>query len=268
MKRRTVRGLFLLCMVLMFTLVGCGPEKEKKDTSYQKIKDKGELILGFDDNYPPMGFTTADGSYTGFDIDMAKEVCKRLNLKLKLQPIMWDEKEKDLEDGTIDCVWCGLSVNEERRASMTLSGMYMDNEQIFVVNKGSSYKSVKDLEGKIVGTQSGSSTETTLKSATNLPKFELITEKEYVDLFQMMEEGKIDSVFIDSVLAYYYISENNKQYYVLPAVFDTEGFAIGFRKGDESLRDEIQKTLSEMRADGTLAKISTEWFGTDVTTVQ
>ncbi len=82
------------------------------------------------------------------------------------------------------------------------------------------------------------------------------------------ESGEIDAIAIDSILAYYYINETGKDYYILSEVLESEDIAIGFRKCDTDLRDKIQEILDEMSEDGTLAEISTRWFGADVTTVK
>ena len=268
MTGRSSGALLTVTVILVLFLTGCSGEEKSSDASLTKVLEKGELVLGFDAEFPPMGFIDEDGNYTGFDLDLAKEVCARLGVTLTPHPINWEDKEKDLNEGRIDCIWNGLSVNSERQESMNLSDSYMENELIFVVNKGSSFKTVDDLKGKKVGTQSGSSTETALEESEIYPDINVVKAGDNVELFSMMENNEIDSVFLDSIFAYYYIAENNKDYYVLPSVMDTEEIAIGFRKGDQALRDEVQKKLSEMKADGTLAKISEKWFGTDVTIIK
>ena len=267
---RYPRILLVLIAVFMTacSFTGCGSSEVISDESYKKITDKGELVLGFDDNFPPMGFKDESGNYVGFDIDVARETCKRLGVDLKLQPINWDEKEKDLNEGRIDCIWNGLSVNSDRQESMNLSEPYMENQLVFVVRKDSACKTTDDLKGKTVGTQAGSSTEAALSSASGIPEIKTELADDNVKLFDMLDENMIDAVFLDSIVAYYYIAENNKDYYVLPTVLDNEDFAIGFRKDDQVLRDVVQKMLHEMKEDGTLARISTEWFGTDVTIVK
>ena len=269
MKPKKMIGILTVCLLVPLLSAGCNKSEDTvKDTSLTNIINKRELILGFDDNFPPMGFVGDDGNYVGFDIDLAREVCSRLGVQLKLQPIVWDNKEEYLNDGRIGCIWNGLSINEERKQIMNLSDPYMENETVFVVKKDSSVRTVDDLEGKTVGTQAGSSTESTLSSSDKVPKINMITADDNVKLFDMMEAGEIDSVFIDSIVAYYYISEHNKDYFVLPTVLENEDFAIGFRKGDDALRNVVQKTLHEMKEDGTLSQISTKWFGTDVTLVK
>ncbi len=238
------------------------------DQSLQNILDKGELVLGLDASFPPMGFTDENNEIIGFDIDVAQEVCNRMGVELVKQPINWDTKEEDLKVGKIDCIWNGMSINPARAEAMNLSDPYMKNEMIFVVPADSEVKSMDDLEGKTVGVQTGSTAQEILEA---WDKFDTITEsplEENVTALSQMELGFSDAVFLDSVVANYFITSNNKDYVVLDGNLEAEEYAIGFRKEDQALRDEVQKTLSEMKADGALGEISTKWFGSDVTTVQ
>ncbi len=238
------------------------------DASLQNILDKGELVLGLDASFPPMGFTDESNEIVGFDIDVAEEVCARMGVELVKQPINWDTKEEDLKVGKIDCIWNGLSINPARAEAMNLSDPYMKNEMIFVVPVDSEIKSMDDLEGKTIGVQTGSTAQEILEA---WDKFDTITEsplEENVTALNQMELGFSDAVFLDSVVANYFITSNDKDYVVLEGNLEAEEYAIGFRKEDQALRDEVQKTLSEMKADGKLGEISTKWFGSDVTTVE
>ena len=106
-----------------------------------------------------MGFRNENNEIVGFDIDVAKEVAKRLGVELKLQPISWSAKEQELNSYNIDCIWNGMSVNEEREKAMCLSLPYLENNMSFVVKKDSNINSLEDLKGKKIGVQSGSTAE-------------------------------------------------------------------------------------------------------------
>ncbi|MBR2284407.1 MAG: amino acid ABC transporter substrate-binding protein [Ruminococcus sp.] len=239
-----------------------------EDDSLQLVLDKGQLILGLDASFPPMGFTDESNEIIGFDIDVAQEVCDRMGVELVKQPINWDTKEQDLNVGRIDCIWNGMSINASRQEQMNLSDPYMKNEMIFVVPGGSEIKSMDDLSGKTIGVQSGSTAQEILEG---WDKFSEITEsplEDNVEALRQMELGFSDAVFLDSVVANYFITSNDKDYIVLDGNLEAEEYAIGFRKEDQALRDKVQETLSGMKADGKLGEISTKWFGSDVTTVQ
>ena len=230
--------------------------------------DSKQLILGLDASFPPMGFTDENNEIVGFDIDVAQEVCNRMGVELVKRPINWDTKEQDLNVGTIDCIWNGMSINASRQEAMNLSDPYMKNEMIFVVPAGSSVKSMDDLSGKTIGVQSGSSAQEILEGWDKYSEITATPLEDNVEALRQMELGFSDAVFLDSVVANYFITSNNKDYVVLDGNLEAEEYAIGFRKGDQALRDKVQETLSAMKADGSLGEISTKWFGSDVTTVK
>ena len=185
-------------------LVGCGKKEEKKkaDNSLKDVQSKKELILGLDASFPPMGFTDKKQNIVGFDIDLAKEVTKRMGIKLKLQPINWDSKEQELDTGKIDCIWNGLTVSPDRKKVMLCSESYMDNHQVLVVPAKSKIKSLKDVKKQTVGVQKGSTAADAvdstkeLKDADNADEFkikgELLTSYIY-----MIEKG-MESVEVDN----------------------------------------------------------------------
>lgn len=239
-----------------------------EDNSLQKVLDEKKLVLGLDASFPPMGFTDESNEIIGFDIDVAQEVCDRLGVELIKQPINWDTKEEDLKVGKIDCIWNGMSINPARAEAMNLSDPYMKNEMIFVVPANSDIKSMDDLSGKTVGVQTGSTAQEILEAADLYKDITETPLEDNVTALNQMELGFSDAVFLDSVVANYFITSNNKDYVILDGNLESEEYAIGFRKEDQALRDEVQKTLSEMKADGKLGEISTKWFGSDVTTVK
>ena len=198
---------------------------------------------------------------------MGAEVCKRMGVGLKLQPISWEAKEQELNSGNIDCIWNGMSVNAEREAAMTLSEPYMENSMVLVVLKNSGYTSADNLKGKKIGVQSGSTAEQILEESDFYKQIgKEVSYSDNITAFMDLEIGQIDAVFVDEVLANYYITSKDKDYVVLnDGMSYKEEYAIGFRKGDTELKDKIQEVLGDMKKDGSLAEISTKWFGKDVT---
>ena len=239
-----------------------------EDESLQKVLDKKQLVLGLDASFPPMGFTDESNEIIGFDIDVAQEVCDRMGVELVKQPINWDTKEQDLNVGRIDCIWNGMSINASRQEAMNLSDAYMKNEMIFVVPAKSEIKSMDDLSGKTVGVQSGSTAQEILEGWDKYTEITASPLEDNVEALRQMELGFSDAVFLDSVVANYFITSNDKDYEILPGNLESEEYAIGFRKNDQKLRDEVQSTLSAMKKDGKLGEISEKWFGSDVTTVE
>lgn len=228
----------------------------------------GTLIVGFDQDFPPMGFVGDNGEYTGFDLDLAKEVASRLGLEYKAQPIAWDSKDMELESGNIDCIWNGFTITG-REDDYTWTTPYMANKQVFVVANDSDIKSQADLAGKVVEVQADSSAEAALKENQDLANTfgQLLTTPDYNTAFMDLEQGAVDAVAMDVIVAGYQIKQRNADFKILDDSLSEEEYGVGFKKGNTGLRDKVQGALEEMAADGTLAKISDEWFGEDVTTI-
>ena len=284
MKKRLLSAVMASAMVL--SLAACGGAKtettaaettaEKKeetttaDTTAAETAEAagGTLIVGFDQDFPPMGFVGDNGEYTGFDLDLAKEVASRLGLEYRAQPIAWDSKDMELESGNIDCIWNGFTITG-REDDYTWTTPYMANKQVFVVANDSDIKSQADLAGKVVEVQADSSAEAALKENQDLANTfgQLLTTPDYNTAFMDLEQGAVDAVAMDVIVAGYQIKQRNADFKILDDSLSEEEYGVGFKKGNTELRDKVQGALEEMAADGTLAKISDEWFGEDVTTI-
>ena len=284
MKKRLLSVVMASAMVL--SLAACGGAKTETtaaETTAEKKEETttagttaaetaeaagGTLIVGFDQDFPPMGFVGDNGEYTGFDLDLAKEVASRLGLEYKAQPIAWDSKDMELESGNIDCIWNGFTITG-REDDYTWTTPYMANKQVFVVANDSDIKSQADLAGKVVEVQADSSAEAALKENQDLANTfgQLLTTPDYNTAFMDLEQGAVDAVAMDVIVAGYQIKQRNADFKILDDSLSEEEYGIGFKKGNTELRDKVQGALEEMAADGTLAKISDEWFGEDVTTI-
>ena len=242
------------------------------DTSTEAAKTAadagGTLIVGFDQDFPPMGFIGNDGEFTGCDLELAQEVAKRLGLEYKPQPIAWDAKDMELEAGNIDCIWNGFTMTG-REDDYAWTEAYMANTQVFVVAKDSGIASQADLAGKVVECQVDSSAEAALKEVPDLTATfkDLLTTADYNTAFMDLEQGAVDAIAMDVIVAGYQIQQRNADFVILDDSLSAEEYGVGFKKDNTELRDKVQKTLEEMAADGTLKGISEKWFGEDVTTI-
>lgn len=238
------------------------------EAGMETVAAGGTFTVGFDQDFPPMGYIGDDGEYTGFDLTLAKEVATRLGLEFVPQPIAWDSKDMELESGNIDCIWNGFTMNG-REDNYTWTEAYMNNEQVFVVLADSDLQMVSDLTGKVVAVQVDSSAEAALKDDPGLvAKFgTLQTVPDYNTALQDLQMGAVDAVAMDSIVAGFQIEQRGDGFRWLDETLSAEQYGVGFKKGNTELRDQVQKTLEEMAADGTLAKISEEWFSKDITTI-
>ena len=283
MKKRFVSA--ALAAVMALSMTGCGSsnsaaettaadteaaESQAEETTAEEAKttDSGTLIVGFDQDFPPMGFVGDDGEYTGFDLELAQEVAKRLGLEYKAQPIAWDSKDMELESGNIDCIWNGFTMTG-REDDYTWTEPYMANQQVFVVANDSDINSQADLAGKIVEVQADSSAEAALKEAPELTATfkELLTTADYNTAFMDLEQGAVDAIAMDVIVAGYQIQQRNADFKILDDSLSEEEYGVGFKKGNTELRDKVQSTLEEMAEDGTLQEVSEKWFSKDVTTI-
>lgn len=290
--KRSLAVLLVLAMALA-ALAGCGKKEddsqdvagdvtteaqagneettgaEGEDDSLQYILDKGEFILGLDDAFPPMGFSNDDQEIVGFDIDVAAKVCEKLGVELVLQPVSWDAKEQELATKNIDCIWNGLTVNEDRLNNMNMSKSYMKNTQVAVVLADSEIQTLADLAGKTVVVQNGS---TAVDAVEADPEFndslgDLVLVSDNVKAMMDLEIKGSDCVIMDEVVARYYMNleANQGKFRILDEKLADEEYAIAFRKGDDALTDKVNEIIDGLKADGTISEIAETWFGSDET---
>jgi polar amino acid transport system substrate-binding protein len=225
--------------------------------------DESTFIVGFDAEFPPYGFKDNSGNYTGFDLDLAKEVCERNNWTFKAQPIDWDAKDAELDSGSIDCIWNGFTI-DGRENDYLWSDPYFDNKQVFVVKSDSGISSIDDLSGKTVETQKDSSALAALQgdNKTIADKFGTLTEvADYNTAFMDLESGACQAVAMDIGVAEYDIKNKNQSdaFSILDKEITTEKYGVGFKKGNTDLKDKVQSTLDEMFKDGTVVKIAEKY---------
>ena len=229
-------------------------------------KTDGTFTVGFDQDFPPMGFVGDDGEFTGFDLEMAAEVAKRLNLTIAYQPIAWDAKDMELDAGTIDCIWNGFTMNG-REDEYAWTEPYVDNSQVFVVKEDSGIATFDDLAGKSVAVQTDSSAEAALKEDDNKElkdSFkELVVVSDYNTAFMNLDSNAVEAIAMDIGVAKYQMESRDGKYKILDNVLSAEQYAVGFAKNNTELRDKVQKTLDEMREDGKFAEIAEKWDLTD-----
>lgn len=244
-------------------LVGCGTDNSSQ--AEQKLPDK--IVIGLDDNFPPMGFRDESGNLVGFDIDLAQEASKRLGIPVEFKPIDWDSKEAALKSKQVDLLWNGLTITDERAQQIAFSKPYMHNQQLLVVRNDSPITNREGLAGKILGTQEGSSSINALEKNMDFQKSLSEVKKygDFVNAFMDLEIGRIDGVFVDSVVGRYYMTKKPGQFKVIDDKMGDEQFGVGLRKDDNLLRDKLNDVLKQMSEDGTMTKLSQKWFNEDIT---
>lgn len=257
---------FLSIMLVAILVAGCGGSDNKpKDAPKETAKAK-KIVIGLDDNFPPMGFRDKDGKLTGFDIEMAQEAAKRMGVEAEFKPIDWASKEAELTSKRVDMLWNGLTITEKRKEVIAFTNPYMENRQVVIVKADSPIKKLADLSGKTVGTQDGSTSIDALEKNPDLLKSfkDLKKYGDFIATLLDLDSGRLDAVVIDEIVGRYYTAMKPGQYVVLEENLGTEEFGVGLRKEDKELLQNLQKAFDEMKKDGASGKISEKWFGSNV----
>ncbi|WP_425806271.1 transporter substrate-binding domain-containing protein [Desulfitobacterium sp. Sab5] len=245
-------------------LAGCGSAGSTASAPANTAPQK--IVVGLDDNFPPMGFRDEKNNLVGFDIDLATEAAKRLGMQVEFKPIDWNSKEVELNSKKIDVLWNGLTITEERKKNIAFTKAYMENRQIIVVLPNSDIKTKANLAGKTVGVQDGSSSVDALNNdAATLKTFkELKKYSDNVNALLDLKAGRVDAVVVDEIVGRYYTNKKPGEYTILSDNFGSEEYGVGLRKDDTQLLEKIQKALDDMKKDGKAAEISQKWFGENI----
>ncbi len=260
------------------TLAACGSGAEAQDTANAgetaqagggeaaagdtaAAGERKTFTVGFDAEFPPYGYMDEDGNYTGFDLDLAKEVCARNGWEFVAQPVDWDSKDMELNSGSIDCIWNGFTM-QGREDAYTWSVPYVDNSQVFVVPADAGIASQADLAGKVVGVQKDSSALAALDGDAKELAVTFADLQQYGDYnvaFMDLEQGAIDALAIDIGVANYQLSSRGDAFVILEERLASEQYGIGFKLGNEELKNQVEATLLEMVQDGKFMEIAEKY---------
>lgn len=266
----------ILSAVLMlgaFAMVGCGDSKQAEDknnsdlTGWAYIEDKGEMIIGLDDTFAPMGFRDEEGNLIGFDIDLANAVGEELGVKMTFKPIDWDAKEMELKSKRIDCIWNGMSVTDDRMEKMALTDKYINNKIIVMAKDGTvKVEKAEDLAQYNVGTQADSSALEVLKTNEAYDTYadKISDYKTYDEAIMDMQAGRIDCIAVDQVLGEYKNSKLEKKMIVCDYDFGDDFYAIGCRAEDKDVAAKLTEALGAVIESGKAEEISNKWFGRNI----
>ena len=236
----------LMTCAVMFT--SCGEE---------------EFIIGMT-LFEPMNYYHDEGNLIGFETEFAEAVCEKLGYKAKFQEINWDAKETELNSGAIDCIWNGMTITDERKENMGISNPYMENKQVLVVKaeNAEKYADAAALADAAIVAEAGSAGETVAKTAEEFANSKYTAVSAQATALLEVKSGTADGAIIDYVASIGMIGEGTD--YADLVVVDAHSFAeeeygIAFRKGDKELREEFQKAIDELMADGTIEKIAKKY---------
>lgn len=263
-----MKKLSAVLLMSAVVLAACGKKDEPAPVAAAPAPAAipAKIVVGLDDNFPPMGFRNDKNELVGFDIDLAREAAKRLGTDVEFKAIDWGSKEAELNGKRVDVLWNGLTITEERRKNIGFTAPYMENHQIIVVAAESPVQAKTDLVGRVVGAQEGSSAVDAIKKETDVAASfkELKTFGDNVTALMDLGIGRLDAVVVDEVVGRYYVAKRPQEFRVLEDTFGTEEYGVGVRKEDTELLKKLDETLNAMKQDGSAGTISTQWFGADI----
>jgi polar amino acid transport system substrate-binding protein len=228
----------------------------QSDLAY--IQDKGNMIIGYT-VYEPMNYTDENGEFTGFDTELARAVCEKLGVEPQFQEIVWETKEVELSAGTIDCIWNGLTIDEDRKANMAVTDPYVVNAQVVVMLEDNDYTDTSSLADKTVCAEQGSAGQTTIEGDENLSQATYVPKSVQTDCLMEVASGNCDAAVLDITLAQAMIGEGTDyDNLVIVDQLAEEYYGVAFRKGSD-VCDKVNEIFAEMRADGTMQALADEY---------
>jgi len=217
----------------------------------------GKLTISTNAAFPPYEMTTDDGSFEGIDVEIAGAIADKLGLELQIDDMDFDASLLAVQQGKSDMVMAGVTVNEERLAVMDFSDSYATGIQVVIVPEDSDITSIDDLEGKLIGTQRGT---TGYLYCSDTPENggygedAVVAYDDGLTAVQALMNGQVDCVVIDNAPAQSFV-ESNPGLKILDTEFAVEDYAIGVNKGNTALLDAINTALAELTEDGTIQAI-------------
>ncbi len=266
MKRTMTMLLALLLLAALLT--GCGSKSDttsESDLAY--VQDKGTLVVGITD-FEPMDYQSDDGSWIGFDADMAKAFAESLGVSVEFVEIDWDNKILELDSRSIDCVWNGMTLTDEVTSAMSCSNAYCNNYQVVVVpaDKAAQYQTAADCAGLSFAVESGSAGQAELDKLG----YAYTEVKDQATALMEVAAGTSDAAVIDALMAGAMVGEGTGyaglSYTVGLNEDDGEQYGVGFRKGSE-LAEKLNEFFAASYADGSM-QTTAETYGIQAALVE
>lgn len=258
-------GILLLMLIMVFALAACGntgedsaadQSQDESDLAY--VQGNGKLIIGYTD-YAPMNYTDESGDFTGFDTELARLICDKLDLEPEFVEINWDTKEVELNAKSIDCIWNGLTIDPERKEMMEITNPYVKNAQVIVMKEDTVYEDTRSLIDKIITAEQGSAGEDTINGDDNLNQASYVPKTLQTESLMEVKAGTADAAVLDLTLAKTMTGEGTSyDDVIIVDHLDEEDYGVAFRKGSD-IAEEVNKIFDELIADGTMVALAEKY---------
>ncbi|MCP3764924.1 amino acid ABC transporter substrate-binding protein [Domibacillus sp. A3M-37] len=270
MKKLT---LTVFTLILLLALAACGgnnanedkkeeENKQEAQSSYEKIKEKGVITIGTEGTYSPFTFHDKSGKLTGFDVEVATEVFKRLDIKPQFVETKWDGMIAGLDARRYDMIANQVGINDERKEKYDFSDPYTLSKAVLVVREDNNeIKSLDDLKGRTVA----QSLTSNYRQTTEEHGAEITGVESFNQAIDLVTSRRADATLNDS-LSYLDLKKQRPELPIKVAYTENDAAesAFLFRKDNEELIEAVNGALGDMQKDGTFEKISNKWFGADV----
>ncbi len=270
----------LLVLLLVFALAACGggeankptePAKTEAEKTTEAVQDDSDLayvqsnkkmIIGYTD-YAPMNYYDDNGDFTGFDTELAIEVCERLGVEPDFVEINWDTKQVELEAKSIDCIWNGMTILPELSEALEITQPYVKNAQVVIVKEGTAYDGTASLIGMEVAAEQGSAGEKAIVADDDLKQANLVPKSLQTEALMEVKAGTVDAAVLDLTLAKTMTGPGtNYEDIVIVDHLAEENYGVAFRKGSD-ICAEVNKIFDELIADGTMGALADK-YGLDL----
>ena len=222
--------------------------------------EDGVLLVGTDSSFAPFEFLAEDGkNFTGFDMDLIRAIGKELGYKVVVQNMGFDATVPALRTGIVDAVIAGMTINEKRKKFVDFSDPYYTSGLIIMVpSSDTTTKSIKDLEGKKIGAQVGT---TGMFRAEKVPSAKVVTCANAAETFLEFQNGGVDAVIQDFPVVAYYVAQGGNKGRLVGPKMEAEEYGIAVTKGNKELVAQINKALASLKKSGEFQRIYKKWFG-------
>jgi len=235
---------------------------QAQDNTIAKIKARGKLLAGVKFDTPPFGFLDDKNQPVGFDIDLMRKIAEHIGVPVELVSVTSPTRIPMLVSGNVDLVAASMTHTRERDKTIDFSITYYTGGQSLLVPNTSTITGLKDLEGKQVSVQQGTTLEKNIAAAA--PKAQVVAFKDYNSAWLALGQGRVDAM-TGSLNILQGFAKDNPNVKIVGELFSIEPFGIGIRQGDSALRDEINFTLQDLWTSGAYTELYRKWFHADPT---